>query len=328
MSKFLETIFENARRPTGSTMILDRLAHPPEILAPFDPSHNITVKIGWGIPYLLERKELVERVKKFRSYGFNVSNGGTLLEIAYSKNRHMEALRELSSAGFNTLEISEGVLDIPDRVKGELVDEARARGMNLHMEVGRKNPLNQFSLDETVDRAAQLMDYRPDTVIIEGRETGRNVEIYDATGAIKWDWVNRIVKEFDRNGIMFEAPMENQQAELVIRLGPDVNLGNVSMASAFALTTQRLGLRGDTFGIEEMPGDYRGSPASKFILHILATNGPLDQQRIMDITGMNRRTVQNALDSLIAGSVIKATSDLRDMRKKIYSLRSSVHRKL
>lgn len=327
MPKFLESLFENQHKVAGRTMILDRLAYPAETINALDPSFNITVKIGWGIPYLLDRKVVVDRVSRYRSRGFNVSNGGTLLEIAYSKGRHMEALHELASAGFNTLEISEGVLDIPERIKRDLVDEARSLGMKLHLEVGRKNPTNQFSLDETVERMSRMLDFSPDTVIIEGRETGRNVEIYDANGSIKWDWVNRIVKEFDKHDIMFEAPIETQQAELVIRLGADVNLGNVSLGSAFALTTQRLGFRGDTFGIEEYPGSYQGSPASKFILHVLATSGPLDQLRIMEITGMNRRTVQNSLDSLISGNMVKSSSDLRDMRKKIYSLKSTLTQK-
>lgn len=322
MPKFMEELHSRTHRETGRTMLLDRLAYPPEVLEALDRKYNITVKIGWGIPYLLETKHLENRVKKYRSYGFNVSNGGTLMEIAYSRGRHMEALKELYRFGFNTLEISEGVLDIPKKIIGDLVDEARSMGMTLHLEVGRKNPSNQFSLDETINRGQSMMDFDPDVLIIEGRETGKNVEIYDSNGAIKWDWVNRILKEFDRNKIMFEAPIESQQVGLVIRLGHDVNLGNVSPRSAFALTTQRLGLRGDTFGIEEVPGDFQGSPASKFILHVLAANGPLDQMKLMDITGMNRRTVQNALDVLITGKVIKSVSDLRDMRKKIYSLRS------
>lgn len=322
MARFLDVVMDISQRHTGRTMILDRLAYSPEILFALDPVFSTCVKIGWGIPYLLDRKVLRQRVSEFRSHGFDVSNGGTLLEVAYSKNRHIEAVRELSAIGFNTLEVSEGILDIPDRIKQEIVDQARAMGMKLHMEVGRKNTSNQLSLDETIDRALRLFDFGPEMVIIEGRETGKNVEVYDANGAIKWDWVNRIVKDLSKEKLMFEAPIESQQAELVIKLGPDVNLGNVSMGSVYALATQRLGLRGDTFGIEEFPEDFRGSPASRFILHILVTQGPMDQLRIMEVTGMNRRTVQNALDSLLVRSMIKTTSDLRDMRRKMYSLKS------
>ena len=319
----MDSVFDSQHRHTGRTMILDRLAYSPETLFAADSNFDATVKIGWGIPLLLERKFLLERVSRYREHGFGVSNGGTLLEIAYSKGRYMDAIQELNGVGFNTLEISEGVLDIQDRVKQNMVDRARELGMKVHMEIGRKNPLNQLSLDETIDRASAAFDFDPDLVIIEGRETGRNVEIYDSNGAIKWDWVTRIVKELDSSRIMFEAPLENQQSELVIRLGSDVNLGNVSMGSFFALATQRLGLRGDTFGIEEFPEDFRGSPASRFILYVLTTQGPMDQARIMEITGMNRRTVQNALNILMSKRVIKTGSELRDMRKKIYSLRST-----
>lgn len=322
MSKFLNQVIDVSQRRVGKTMILDRLAYQPDILFPLDPAFASCVKIGWGIPYLLDRKVLMQRVSAYRDHGYDVSNGGTLLEMAYSKNRHIEAIKELNAVGFNAIEVSEGVLDIPDRVIEDMVGEIRSRDMKVVLEVGRKNSLNQLSLDETIDRSKRLLDYDPDMLIIEGRETGKNVEIFDANGSIKWDWVNRLVKNLDRSKVMFEAPIEAQQAELVIKLGPEVNLGNVSMGSAFALATQRLGLRGDTFGIEEFPEDYHGSPASRFILHILVTRGPMDQLKIMEVTGMNRRTVQNALDSLLTRNMIKATNDLRDMRKKVYSLRT------
>lgn len=322
MARFLNSIMDITQRHVGRTMILDRLAYQPETIFQLDPHFVSCVKIGWGLPYLLEKKVLAQRVSAYRAHGFSVSNGGTLMEVAYSKNKYMEALKELSEIGFNILEVSEGILDIPDRIKQEITEEAKARGMRVHMEVGRKNSLNQLSLDETVDRAQRLLDFDPEIIIIEGRETGKNVEIYDANGAIKWDWVNRIIKDLTKERLMFEAPMESQQAELVIKLGPDVNLGNVSMGSAFALASQRVGLRGDTFGIEEFPEDYHGSPASRFILHVLVTQGPMDQLRIMEVTGMNRRTVQNALESLLTRNMIKATSDLRDMRKKVYSMRA------
>ena len=67
------------------------------------------------------------------------------------------------------------------------------------------------------------------------------MEIYDDLGDIKWDWVNNIVEEYQRDRIMFEAPNEKQQIELVIKLGSNVNLGNVAFNSVAALETQRRG---------------------------------------------------------------------------------------
>jgi phosphosulfolactate synthase len=46
--------------------------------------------------------------------------------------------------------------------------------------------------------------------------------------------------------IIFEAPRKDQQVWFVRRLGPDVNLGNISPHEALSLETIRLGLRADT----------------------------------------------------------------------------------
>jgi phosphosulfolactate synthase len=46
--------------------------------------------------------------------------------------------------------------------------------------------------------------------------------------------------------VLFEAPRKDQQAWLVNRFGPRVNLGNIAPDEVIPLTTLRLGLRADT----------------------------------------------------------------------------------
>ena len=47
---------------------------------------------------------------------------------------------------------------------------------------------------------------------------------------------------------MWEAPNKNQQIELILNLGNDVNIGNVNVNDVISLETLRRGLRGDTLG--------------------------------------------------------------------------------
>ena len=54
-------------------------------------------------------------------------------------------------------------------------------------------------------------------MILESRESGRNVGIYDGEGAIKWDWVRSILADFPRDELIIEAPMESQQIGLLRR---------------------------------------------------------------------------------------------------------------
>ena len=84
-------------------------------------------------------------------------------------------------------------------------------------------------------------------VIIEGRESGKNIGIYDEKGNIKDDDLLAIKENTPKNKIMWEAPNKNQQVELILKLGNDVNLGNISFDEIISVTTLRKGLRGDTF---------------------------------------------------------------------------------
>lgn len=308
----------------GNTMVLDRLTPIDwEILPDLSPFINV-VKIGWTLPLLLENKTLKERVGRYIGSGVSVSHGGTLLEMGINRGKMDLVLQSVRDAGFDTVEISEGVLDIPGALKRKISEFAHSNGMHLNIEVGKKSPRNQLSLEETIQKIGESLDLGPEFVIIEGREAGKSVEIYDDQGEIKWDWVNRILEEYPRERIMFEAPNEKQQIELVIRLGSNVNLGNVSFNSVAALETQRRGMRGDTFGIVDNTVKVSGPPSNKFVYYVVANHGPVDQAALMDLTGMNRKTVQNALGDLLESGLIKSAPDRKDLRKRVYSINSGI----
>lgn len=324
--KFLQ---EDLEKPNdvikmGNTMVIDRLAATPWEILP-DLSDYITyVKIGWTLSMLLDERTLSERIGKYREANINVSHGGTLLEMAIHKGRLDDALYKMKSAGFDSIEISEGVIDIPSRIKERIADYAHSNGFHLNVEVGKKNPRNQLSLDETVEKIGESRDLEPEFIIIEGRESGRSVEIFDDLGEIKWDWVNRILEACPKERIMFEAPQERQQVELVIRLGSSVNLGNVSINSVAALETQRRGMRGDTFGILDTTAKVSGPPSNKFVYYMVANHGPIDQSTIMQLTGINRKTLQTSLAELQEAGLIKVNTDARDLRKRVYSLNTGL----
>ncbi len=319
MALFFDELKRNNLDPKPKTMVIDRMLPGIQESLEWTSGFMTVAKMGWGLPLLLEETEVRKRVQMYRQYGVDVSNGGTMLEIASSKNKTMKALDHILDAGFTVIELSEGVIDIPNREKKMVAEFAREHAMKLHIEVGRKNAGNQLSLEDTIDGINSALDFEPDLVIIEGRETGRSVEIYDSEGHIKWDWVSRIIENFDQSKIMFEAPLEEQQAQLITKLGPYVNLGNVSLLSVLPLQSQRSGFRGDNFGGFAGTGKVSGSPATKFVYHVISSHLSLDQGQIGSITGLNRRTVQIAIDTLVSQQLIRVSSDPRDMRHRIYS---------
>jgi phosphosulfolactate synthase len=85
-------------------------------------------------------------------------------------------------------------------------------------------------------------------VIGEGRESG-TVGLFDDHGDVHADLVDAIVRALGLETVIFEAPRRVQQAWLLRRIGPNVNLGNIAPDDVIALETLRRGLRYDTLDL-------------------------------------------------------------------------------
>jgi phosphosulfolactate synthase len=84
-------------------------------------------------------------------------------------------------------------------------------------------------------------------VIIEAREAGKGVGVFDSEGKIKMIEVENIVSGIeDANWLIWEAPLKNQQQDFILRFRPNVNLGNIPPEEVLALEALRQGVRGDT----------------------------------------------------------------------------------
>jgi len=61
------------------------------------------------------------------------------------------------------------------------------------------------------------------------------------------DHVTQILSAVDSPELLiWEAPLKEQQQELILDFGPDVNMGNIPPGEVIALEALRVGLRGDT----------------------------------------------------------------------------------
>jgi phosphosulfolactate synthase len=307
-------------RSTSVTHVLDRLnLVTAEEIADLAPYIDVA-KIGWGLPLLLPRDRVRARIKLYQEEGIEVSTGGTLLEYAYAQNRVSTFLDEARGLGFDLIEISSGILELAPAQIARLADAVRERGLPYFIEVGKKDTQHQLSLKETILQIAHARTLSPRKVIIESRESGRGVGIYDSDGAIKWDWVRSILAEHPREELIFEAPMESQQVQLLRELGADVNLGNVALNSVAPLASERLGLRGETFGTIRTSKSVKGPPAAKFLYFLLQTYRGLDQSQLAQMSRLPRRTVQSALESLRQQGLVQESISLHDSRRREYRL--------
>ena len=307
------------KRTNGITHILDRLEAPlPEEWLPLAAPYIDIVKIGWGLPLLFPREAIRRRIHQYHQQSLEVSTGGTLLEFAIRHGRAGKFVGEAKDLGFDIVEVSEGVIDLTLEQVEQMVDLVRGAGLEVLVEVGKKDVQHQYSLRETMGRLLHARKLSPRKVILESRESGKGVGIYDENGGIKWDWVHAITASMSAEDIIFEAPREEQQIALIKELGSEVNLGNVALDTVFPLASQRLGLRGDTFGLpvhKALPG---GSPAAKFVYYLIENHHGLEQGEIVTISRLPRRTVQLAVKELERQGLIVEGISLRDARRREY----------
>src|SRR5262249_10190246 len=158
------------------------------------------------------------------------------LEIAVHQGRvdaYVEWLREL---GIDHVEVSNGSLPMERARKAELISRLAVEFTGI-AEGGSKSGDDAVAGDWCSEVVADLAAGAA-LVIAEGRESG-TVGLFDATGAVHRDLVDEILRAVGQETVIFEAPRRAQQAWLLRRVGPNVNLGNIAHEDVIALETLR-----------------------------------------------------------------------------------------
>ncbi|GAB6935394.1 phosphosulfolactate synthase [Calditerricola yamamurae] len=237
-------------RQRGLTMVLDKgmgLAQFADWLQTVG-DHVDIVKLGFGTAALYPIDVLQRKIRLAAERGVQITPGGTFFEVAFVRRRAGDYLDQVARLGFTAVEISEGTVSLPRAERTRWIREALARGLIVYTEYGKKNgaPLSPFALVET---AQADLEAGARAVLIEGRESGRGVGLYDPDGQLREDLLHDVLTllaDIGTDNVIWEAPKKDQQVTFLRALGPHVNLGNVAPSDAMALEAMRRGLRGDT----------------------------------------------------------------------------------
>jgi len=237
---------------TGITMMLDKGMGPVFLIDLLEISGRYAdlAKFGWGTSAIHNREIIKEKVEIYHSYDVNPYPGGTLFEIAYSQNKLEEFLDEADKLGFGVVEISDGTIEISKEERMEIISRVKEQGFLTITEVGKKDPHQDqlLSPDDRLEMVNRDLEYGADLVLMEAREGGKGIGVFDNKGNVKEDELQTLIGGSPVDKIIWEAPHKSQQAYFILKLGANVNLGNIPPDEITALETMRLGLRGDTLG--------------------------------------------------------------------------------
>jgi len=245
-----EFLYEDFQR--GLTVVLDK-GLPPKFVEDYLKvcgNYIDFVKFGWGTSAVINRDVIKEKINYYKDWDIKVYPGGTLFEYAYVKGRFDEFLNECRELGFEAVEISDGSSDISLEERKKAIEKAKDNGFIVLTEVGKKLPEKdkKLTIEDRINLINFDLDAGADYVIIEGRESGKGIGLFDKEGKIKEEELNVLAKNVDIKRVIFEAPQKSQQVAFILKFGSSVNLANIAFDEVISLETLRRGLRGDTFG--------------------------------------------------------------------------------
>ena len=250
--EFLSKKREEKPRKSGITMVLDKGLGLETASSLMDISGEYVdyLKFGWGTSIIHDEEIIKAKVRMYKSHQITPYTGGTLFELAYMNDKLDEFFSRAQELGFEAIEISDGSIPLPHEEKLNCIKLARKNGFEVLSEVGKKDPNldKELSLDDRIEYMQKELDSGSSLIIVEAREGGKNIGIFDESGNAKEDEIDYILDNFDGSKLLWEAPNKDQQVFFILKLGNTVNLGNVSSDDITSLETLRQGLRGDTVG--------------------------------------------------------------------------------
>jgi phosphosulfolactate synthase len=243
---------ERSKKPrqNGLTMVIDKgigLLHLRDLIQTAGEYIDI-LKLTFGTSAFYDRDLLIKKVDTIISAGIDVMPGGTFLEVAIWQKALDKYLKRASELGFSAIEISDGTIDLDFETRQEVIQKCLSKGFKVITEVGKKDPSETLPLPLVHQLIGEDMKNGAFKVIIEAREAGKGVGIFDPDGKVKDDEIDNIIAGVDEKScLIWEAPLKNQQQALILRFGTNVNLGNIPSNEILTLEALRQGVRGDTF---------------------------------------------------------------------------------
>jgi phosphosulfolactate synthase len=236
---------EGKPRSKGLTMMMDKGLSLREAENFCEASGDFTDVVKFGFGTALITKNLKEKIKIYRQANIRPYFGGTLFEIFHIRGMFDQYRKFIETYQLDLLEISDGSMNIPHDEKLNFI-RILSKDFTVLSEVGYKVAGVVIPDDVWVKLMKSELEAGSWKVIAEARESG-NIGIYRPDGSANMELIADILKNINKDNILWEAPNKNQQVYFIKLLGAEVNLGNIATNEVFSLETLRLGLRGDTF---------------------------------------------------------------------------------
>jgi phosphosulfolactate synthase len=236
----------------------------PARTSPFDPGYDPAtleshfqqsahlmsiLKLSMACWMIAEESATRRKLAAAAGHGVPVVTGGGPFEVAVAQGELAAYLDLCAELGVARVECGEGFTELAVNAE-EVVGMAHARGLGVQFELGRKHGgrFTHATVGSLIERGRAWLDAGALQVVIEARESGRDVGVFDTEGHLDVVAAERFVEAFGVDAVVFEAPTKASQFALLDHFGPSVLLSNVRLEELLRVEIYRRGLHADAFG--------------------------------------------------------------------------------
>jgi phosphosulfolactate synthase len=239
------------------------VAQLPPRTSPFDPGYDaVTVeshleqsghlmsvlKISMACWQIADEASTRRKVQAAKHAGVPTCTGGGPFEVAATFGKLPEFMDLCADLGVTRIEAGEGFTEqaLDPRTIAGL---AAARGLDLQYEAGKKQG-GTFTADVVqglLDEGQRWLDVGAKVIVIEGRESAKDVGLFDGEGRVNARFAERFVEAWGLDRVVFEAPNKPSQFALLNHFGPLVQVSNVRLEELLRVEIYRRGLHSDAF---------------------------------------------------------------------------------
>jgi phosphosulfolactate synthase len=141
-------------------------------------------KLSFGTSVFMPEDLLRRKLAMLAHAGVLTYPGGTLFEASIVRQHCRIYMRRARQLGFGAVEISDGTIDLPASRRRRVIDCAHDADLVVITEVGKKDPAHQPAPEELAAQALMDLGWGASWIVVEGRESGASVGVFDATGTI------------------------------------------------------------------------------------------------------------------------------------------------
>lgn len=247
--------------------------------SPFDPgydpvtleahlaqsAHLISIlKVSMACWIVANEKATRSKIAAAKRYRVATVTGGGPFEIAVAQNQLPAYLDLCANLGFTRIECGEGFTDMP-LPAADVIRMAHSRGLDVQFELGKKH-LGSFTSDivqQLVDQGKRWLDAGALELVVEARESARDVGLFDGAGNFNSSYAECFVEAFGIKTVSFEAPNKPSQFALLNHFGPAVRVCNVRLEELLRVEIYRRGLHSDAFLHDNLRPPRPGSEPHK-----------------------------------------------------------------